>query len=211
MNAFTFERLSRQTDAASAVAAHLGAIFLAGGTTLVDLMKVNVLTPDTVVNVRHLGLSTIDVSDQAIAVGAAVTNVSWRGIRSCAIACRCFGAIVSGATTQIRNMATVAGNILQRRAASISQMCTRRSRKQRVPSMTSTKLRFPTLLMHGVRTISIVPHPSDLSSRKSASTLIKGAVEIYYPGLPHGLTATHADVVNRDLLAFCQQDKRKVA
>ena len=39
MNAFTFERLSRQTDAASAVAAHPGAMFLAGGTTLVDATR----------------------------------------------------------------------------------------------------------------------------------------------------------------------------
>lgn len=69
------------------------------------------------------------------------------------------------------------------------------------------KFDVPTLLMHG-EDDQIVP--IDISSRKSA-TLIKGAVEIYYPGLPHGLTATHADVVNRDLLAFCQQDKRKVA
>jgi non-heme chloroperoxidase len=52
--------------------------------------------------------------------------------------------------------------------------------------------------------------PIDISSRKSAK-LINGAVELYYPGLPHGLTATHADLVNRDLLAFCQQGKRKVA
>jgi non-heme chloroperoxidase len=36
-------------------------------------------------------------------------------------------------------------------------------------------------------------------------------VEIYYPGLPHGLTATHADIVNRDLLAFIQEAKQKVA
>ena len=64
MNAFTFERLSRPADAASAVAARPGAMFLAGGTTLVDLMKVNVLTPDAVVDVRHLGLSSIDVSDR---------------------------------------------------------------------------------------------------------------------------------------------------
>jgi xanthine dehydrogenase YagS FAD-binding subunit len=74
MRAFTFERLARATDAASAVASRPGATFLAGGTTLVDLMKVDVLTPDTVVDVRHLGLSSIDVSDDAIAVGAAVTN-----------------------------------------------------------------------------------------------------------------------------------------
>ena len=69
------------------------------------------------------------------------------------------------------------------------------------------KFDVPTLLMHG-EDDQIVP--INLSSRKSA-TLIPGAAEIYYPGLPHGLTATHGDLVNRDLLAFCQQSKRQVA
>ena len=50
----------------------------------------------------------------------------------------------------------------------------------------------------------------DISSRKSAR-LIKGVAEIYYPSLPHGLTATHPDLVNRDLLGFVQQGKRQVA
>jgi non-heme chloroperoxidase len=65
----------------------------------------------------------------------------------------------------------------------------------------------PTLLMHG-EDDQIVP--IDVTSRRSAR-LIANAVEVYYPGLPHGLTATHADLVNRDLLAFCQQGRRKVA
>jgi non-heme chloroperoxidase len=69
------------------------------------------------------------------------------------------------------------------------------------------KFDVPTLLMHG-EDDQIVP--IDISSRRSVK-LIKGAVEIYYPGLPHGLTATHPDIVNRDLLAFCQHGKRKVA
>src|SRR6201987_4563349 len=69
------------------------------------------------------------------------------------------------------------------------------------------KFDVPTLLMHG-EDDQIVP--IDISSRKSAK-LIQGAKEIYYPGLPHGLTATHPDIVNRDLLAFIQQDQRKVA
>jgi len=62
------------------------------------------------------------------------------------------------------------------------------------------KFDVPTLLMHGEEDQIV---PIDISSRKSAK-LIKGAAEIYYPGLPHGLTATHPDLVNRDLLAFCQ-------
>jgi non-heme chloroperoxidase len=69
------------------------------------------------------------------------------------------------------------------------------------------KFDVPTLLMHG-EDDQIVP--IDISSRRSAR-LIKDVVEIYYPGLPHGLTATHADLVNRDLLAFCQRGARKVA
>jgi non-heme chloroperoxidase len=48
--------------------------------------------------------------------------------------------------------------------------------------------------------------PINLSSRRSVK-LIKGAVERFYPGLPHGLTGTHPDIVNRDLLAFCRQSK----
>jgi non-heme chloroperoxidase len=69
------------------------------------------------------------------------------------------------------------------------------------------KFDVPTLLMHG-EDDQIVP--IDISSRKSVK-LIKAATEIYYPGLPHGLTATHADLVNRDLLAFCQQTHQQVA
>ena len=69
------------------------------------------------------------------------------------------------------------------------------------------KFDVPTLLMHGDDDQIV---PINISSHKSAK-LIKGATEIYYPGLPHGLTATHADIVNRDLLAFCQQAKQEVA
>jgi non-heme chloroperoxidase len=60
------------------------------------------------------------------------------------------------------------------------------------------KFDVPTLVMHG-EDDQIVPVKD--SARKSAR-LIKGAKEIYYPGAPHGLTATHQDQVNRDLLAF---------
>ena len=55
MNAFAFQRVAAAAEATSAVAARPGAMFLAGGTTLVDLMKIDVLTPDTVVSVRVSG------------------------------------------------------------------------------------------------------------------------------------------------------------
>ena len=60
------------------------------------------------------------------------------------------------------------------------------------------KFDVPTLVMHG-EDDQIVP--IDIAGRKSAK-LIKGAKAIFYPGMPHGLTATHADQVNTDLLKF---------
>ena len=60
------------------------------------------------------------------------------------------------------------------------------------------KFDLTTLVMHG-EDDQIVPVKD---SAKKSARLIKGAKEIYYPGAPHGLTATHQDQVNRDLLAF---------
>jgi non-heme chloroperoxidase len=69
------------------------------------------------------------------------------------------------------------------------------------------KIDVPTLVMHGEDDQIVPVH----DSARKAAKLIKGAVEIYYPGLSHGLTATHPDLVNRDLLAFLQEGKRKAA
>ena len=71
------------------------------------------------------------------------------------------------------------------------------------------KFDVPTLIMHG-EDDQIVP--INISGKKSGK-LIKGAKEIFYPGLPHGLTATNADQVNADLLKFLKsvQQVRKAA
>jgi xanthine dehydrogenase YagS FAD-binding subunit len=164
MNAFTFERFSRPTDAASAVAVRPDAMFLAGGTTLVDLMKVDVLTPDTVVDVRPLGLSSIDVPARAITVGAAVTNsqLAWHP----AVRDRfplLSQAILSGATTQIRNMATVAGNILQRTRCSyfrdVHASCNRRQPGSGCDALDGFNRGHAVL---GVSDHCIATHPSDM-------------------------------------------------
>jgi non-heme chloroperoxidase len=63
------------------------------------------------------------------------------------------------------------------------------------------KFDFPTLVLHG-EDDQIVPVKD--SAKKSAK-LIKGAKEIYYPGAPHGLTATHQEQLNADLLSFLQE------
>lgn len=63
------------------------------------------------------------------------------------------------------------------------------------------KFDVPTLVLHG-EDDQIVPVKD---SAKKSARLIKGAKEIYYPGAPHGLTATHQDRVNADLLMFIQE------
>jgi len=65
------------------------------------------------------------------------------------------------------------------------------------------KIDVPALVLHG-EDDQIVPVKD--SAKKSAK-LIRGAKEIYYPGAPHGLTATHQDQVNAELLAFCKGEK----
>jgi xanthine dehydrogenase YagS FAD-binding subunit len=164
MNAFAFERVTRATDAASAVAADPEAMFLAGGTTLVDLMKIDVLTPHTVVDVRHLGLTSVDVTDDAIAIGAAVTNsqLAWHPAvreRYPVLA----EAILSGATTQIRNMATLAGNILQRTRCpyfrDVHAACNRREPGSGCDALDGFNRGHAVL---GVSEHCIATHPSDM-------------------------------------------------
>jgi xanthine dehydrogenase YagS FAD-binding subunit len=163
MKEFTFQRFARATDAASA-AARPSAMFLAGGTTLVDLMKVDVLTPDTVIDVRPLGMSSIDVSDDAIAIGATVTNsqLAWHPVvrdRFPVLS----QAILSGATTQIRNMATVAGNILQRTRCpylrDVHASCNRREPGSGCDALDGFNRGHAVL---GVSEHCIATHPSDM-------------------------------------------------
>jgi len=164
MKEFTFERSSRATDTAGAVAARPGVMLLAGGTTLVDLMKIDVLTPDTLVDVRPLGLSSIDVSDDAIAVGATVTNsqLAWHPVvrdRFPVLS----ESILSGATTQIRNMATVAGNILQRTRCpyfrDVHASCNRRQPGSGCDALEGFNRGHAVL---GVSEHCIATHPSDM-------------------------------------------------
>lgn len=69
------------------------------------------------------------------------------------------------------------------------------------------KFDVPTLVMHG-EDDQIVPIKD---SAKKSARLIKGAKEIYYPGAPHGLTSTHQERVNADLLAFLQRGREAAA
>src|SRR5580692_8803051 len=116
MRAFTFERPDSVAAAAKAVAAKAGAKFIAGGTNLLDLMKLEVETPTHLVDVNRLPLAAIeDTPDGGLRVGALVRNSDLAAdprVRSnYPLLSR---ALLAGASGQLRNKATTAGNLLQR-------------------------------------------------------------------------------------------------
>lgn len=113
---FTYERARSPKAAVAAVAATPGAKFIAGGTNLLDLMKFQIETPTHLVDVRGLPLAGIeDTEDGGLRIGALATNTALashpRVKRDYGVLSR---AIVAGATGQLRNKASVGGNLMQR-------------------------------------------------------------------------------------------------
>lgn len=115
MKPFAFQHAVSAADAIAAVSESGGA-YLAGGTNLVDLMKNGVVHPDRLVDIRRLGLAMVEpTASGGVCIGSGVTNSALANhplIRSQYPVVS--HAILSGATTQLRNMATVGGNLLQR-------------------------------------------------------------------------------------------------
>jgi len=164
MKVFDYVRVASPAESTAAIASHRNAMFLAGGTTLIDLMKIDVLTPDTVVDVNPLALREIEVTDEAIVVGANVRNsqLAWHPtVRERFPVLP--QAILSGATTQIRNMATVAGNILQRTRCpyfrDVHSACNRRAPQSGCDAIDGFNRGHAVL---GVSEHCIATHPSDM-------------------------------------------------
>jgi len=116
MKAFTYQRAGTPAEAAAAAAQHPGARFIAGGTNLLDLMKLEIETPPHLVDVNGLELDKIESTpDGGLRVGALVRNTDLaadlRVRRDYAVLAR---ALLAGASAQLRNKATTAGNLLQR-------------------------------------------------------------------------------------------------
>jgi xanthine dehydrogenase YagS FAD-binding subunit len=116
MKPFTFERATTPSAAAATAARTPNAKFIAGGTNLLDLMKLQIETPTHIIDLTKLDLDRIqDTSDGGLRIGALVTNTNLaahgRVRREYGVLSR---AVVAGASGQLRNKATTAGNLLQR-------------------------------------------------------------------------------------------------
>jgi xanthine dehydrogenase YagS FAD-binding subunit len=116
MKSFTYERAKSPAEAAAGAARVQGAKFIAGGTNLLDLMKLQIETPTHLIDVNGLGFDKIEATaDGGLRIGAMVRNTDLaaneRVRRDYGVLSR---ALLSGASGQLRNKATTAGNLLQR-------------------------------------------------------------------------------------------------
>jgi xanthine dehydrogenase YagS FAD-binding subunit len=116
MKPFTYERAPSAAEAAAAALRVQGAKFIAGGTNLLDLMKLQIETPTHLIDVNGLQFNKIEAtSEGGLRIGALVRNADLaadeRVRRDYGLLSR---ALVAGANGQLRNQATTAGNLLQR-------------------------------------------------------------------------------------------------
>jgi len=155
------------TTAAQSKTAQQGADvrFMGGGTTLIDLMKLNVETPARILDINRLPLNKIeDTSDNGLRIGATVRNSDLayhpRVQRDYSVLTQ---AILQGASAQIRNMATVGGNLLQRTRCvyfrDIAMPCNKREPGTGCPAITGHNR---TLAILGTSEKCVATNPSDM-------------------------------------------------
>ncbi len=166
MKAFTYERATSAKEAASAAVRTPGAKFIAGGTNLLDLMKLQIETPQHLIDVNGLGLDKITpTAEGGLRVGALVRNTD---LAADARVRKDYGvlsrALVSGASGQLRNKATTAGNLLQRTRCPYFYDTTKPCNKRQPGSGCAAIGGFNrNLAVMGTSDACIATHPSDMA------------------------------------------------
>ena len=166
MRPFTYSRAASVEEAASTAAATQGARFIAGGTNLLDLMKLQIETPTHLIDVNHLGLDRIEpTAEGGLRIGAMVRNTDLAADkvvrRDYAVLSR---ALLAGASGQLRNKATTGGNLLQRTRCPYFYD-TRMPCNKRVPGSGCGALKgmSRSLAILGTSDACIAQHPSDMA------------------------------------------------
>lgn len=166
MRSFTYERPGTPAEAAAAVARTPEAKFIAGGTNLLDLMKLQIETPAHLVDVNGLKLDTIEPTPEGgLRVGALVRNTDLaadpRVRKDYAVLSR---ALLAGASGQLRNRATTAGNLLQRTRCpyfyDTAQPCNKRRPGSGCAALDGISR---TLAVVGSSEACIATHPGDMA------------------------------------------------
>ena len=166
MKAFTYQRARTPAEAAQAAARTPGARFIAGGTNLLDLMKLEIETPGHLIDVNGLGLEKIEpMADGGLRIGALVRNTDLaadvRVRRDYGVLSR---ALLAGASAQLRNKATTSGNLLQRTRCpyfyDTNQACNKRAPGSGCSAIGGFSRQ---LAVVGVSDACIATHPSDMA------------------------------------------------
>jgi xanthine dehydrogenase YagS FAD-binding subunit len=159
-------RYERAEDAGTAVASIVpGAKFLGGGTNLVDLMRLGIETPSTLVDVSRLG-QTIDATDDGgLRIGAGVRNSDLAADRRIRTRYPVLAeALLAGASGQLRNMATTGGNLLQRTRCpyfyDVTKPCNKRDPGTGCPARDGE---HHNLAVIGHSEHCVATHPSDMA------------------------------------------------
>ena len=187
MKAFTYERATSLTKAAAIAAQNKDSKFIAGGTNLLDLMKLQIETPTHLIDINDLGLDKIEpMKDGGLRIGALVRNTELAANehvrRDYAVLSR---ALLAGASGQLRNQATTSGNLLQRTRCPYFYDTNMPCNKREPGSGCSAIGGYSRLhAIVGVSDSCIATHPSDMAI---AMRLLDATVETVRP---NGLTRT---------------------
>ena len=166
MKPFSYERARTPAEAAAAVARQPDAKFIAGGTNLLDLMKLQIETPAHLVDVNPLGLDRIEPTPEGgLRIGALVRNTDLaadpRVRKDYAVLSR---ALLAGASGQLRNRATTAGNLLQRTRCpyfyDTHQPCNKRQPGSGCGAIGGVSRQHAVI---GISKACIATHPSDMA------------------------------------------------
>ena len=166
MKSFTYQRVTTALDAAKAAEKIPGSKFIAGGTNLLDLMKLQIEAPAHLIDISKTGLNKIELNaDGGLRIGAMVNNTD---LAAHNVVRRDYGllarALLSGASGQLRNKATTSGNLLQRTRCpyfyDTNQVC-----NKRVPGSGCAALAgfSRQLAIIGSSDHCIATHPSDMA------------------------------------------------
>jgi xanthine dehydrogenase YagS FAD-binding subunit len=166
MKSFSYERASSPAAAAAAAARTPRAKFIAGGTNLLDLMKLEIETPSHLIDVNRLALDKVEpTADGGLRLGALVRNTDLaaneRVRRDYGVLSR---ALLAGASGQLRNKATTAGNLLQRTRCpyfyDTNQPCNKRQPGSGCSAIGGFSRQHAVI---GVSDACIATHPSDMA------------------------------------------------
>jgi xanthine dehydrogenase YagS FAD-binding subunit len=166
MRPFRYEQATDVSDAVAMLVEAPNGAFLAGGTNLVDHMRLGIATPDLLIDVRRLTSDRIvELPDGVTRIGAAVTNSDLAADRMIRRRYPVLSeALLSGASGQLRNIATTGGNLLQRTRCVYFQDLTTACNKREPGSGCSAREGFQRdAAILGASEACVATHPSDMA------------------------------------------------